>query len=251
MSVKKIIYHIGDFFWGHGFEKKINDLLKKKKKLVIFDVGCYRGFFTKNILKVLGQKKYKFYLFDVNKNVKKYISDLIKIKNINYNEVAISDKNGKADYYFNRFYEPAGSSLSKIIKNDTKWNFSRRLLLKTLLLNSDGFIKYKVPTITLDNFLKKNKINYVDVLKIDIEGAEFNLLKGATKTLAKNKIHILLIEIVGKKEIFEKKEKKIINFLEKRHFTLIQKANIFSISLFSNLKGGDYLLVNKKYDFKR
>ena len=47
------------------------------------------------------------------------------------------------------------------------------------------------------------------------------------------------------------KEKKIINFLEKRHFTLIQKANIFSISLFSNLKGGDYLLVNNKYDFKR
>ena len=91
----------------------------------------------------------------------------------------------------------------------------------------------------------------MDVLKIDIEGAEYELLKGATKTLAKNKIHVLLIEIVGKKKIYEIKEKKVIDFLKKRNFTLVKKANIFSISLFSNLKGGDYLLVNNKYDFKR
>jgi len=251
MSIKEIIYYIGDFFWGHGFEKTINEIVKKRKRIIIFDVGCYRGFFTKSIFKEIGVKKCKFYLFDVNKNVKKYISNLIKLKNVNFNEIAISNKNGTADFYLNRFYEPAGSSLSKIIKNDTKWNFSRRLLLKIFLLNSDGFIKYKVPTITLDTFLKKNKISNVDVLKIDIEGAEYELLKGATKTLAKNKIHVLLIEIVGKKKIYEIKEKKVIDFLKKRNFTLVKKANIFSISLFSNLKGGDYLLVNNKYDFKR
>ena len=37
-------------------------------------------------------KKYKFYLFDINKNVKGYITNLLKLKNIYYNEVAISNK---------------------------------------------------------------------------------------------------------------------------------------------------------------
>ena len=44
----------------------------------MFDVGCFRGVFSKKILDLVGKKKIKFYLFDVNKNVKKYISNLLK-----------------------------------------------------------------------------------------------------------------------------------------------------------------------------
>ena len=50
----------------------------KEKKLVIFDIGCYRGFFTKTFLKSIKIKNYKFYLFDINKNVKRYILKLRK-----------------------------------------------------------------------------------------------------------------------------------------------------------------------------
>ena len=42
-----------------------------------------------------------------------------------------------------------------------------------------------------------------------------------------------------------KKEKKILSFLEKNNFSLIKKVNIQSISMFSDIKGGDYLLINK------
>ena len=84
-------------------------------------------------------------------------------------------------------------------------------------------------------------------MKIDIEGSEYDLLKGAKIALKKNKIKIILIEIIDKKNLYDKKEKKILNLLKKRNFTLIRKANILSISLFSNIKGGDYLLINNKY----
>ena len=52
---------------------------------------------------------------------------------------------------------------------------------------------------------------------------------------------------MDKKILYEKKEKIILRMLKKRNFILIKKANILSISLFSNIKGGDYLLINNKY----
>ena len=89
------------------------------------------------------------------------------------------------------------------------------------------------------------KINSIDILKIDIEGSEYELLKGAKNTLKRNKIKIILVEIIDKKNSYKKKEEKIINLL--KNFTLIKKANIWSISLFSNIRGGDYLFINNKY----
>jgi hypothetical protein len=47
---------------------------------------------------------------------------------------------------------------------------------------------------TLDNLLELNGINQVNWIKIDVEGAEFEVLKGATKTLSHENIS-LLIEI--------------------------------------------------------
>ena len=247
MFSNKLLYYIANYTLQHSFEKEISKILKNQKKLVIFDVGCYRGVFTKTMLNLVEKRKYKFYLFDINKNVKKYIASLLKLRNVYYNEIALSNKNGIANYYYNSFFESAGSSLSSIVKNDAKWNFSRKLIFKILFQSSKDFIKYQVSTITLDNFIKKNEIQSIDVLKIDIEGSEYELLKGAKTTLKNNKVKIILVEIIGKKNLYDKKEKKILNFLKKRNYTLIKKANTLSISLFSNIKGGDYLFINNSY----
>jgi FkbM family methyltransferase len=50
---------------------------------------------------------------------------------------------------------------------------------------------------TLDNLLQQNGINHADVnwIKIDVEGAEFEVLKGATNVLSKSKDIALLIEV--------------------------------------------------------
>jgi len=244
--MKKLIYYILNYFL-HNLEDVIVNLLKREKKLVIFDVGCFRGIFSKNILHLIKKKKFKFYLFDINKNTKKYISDLLLSRHFRYHEIALSNKNGTAVYNYNSFFESSGSSLSTLYKNDAKWIFSRKFILKILFQSTKDYIKYKVPTSKLDTFVKKNNIKLIDILKVDIDGSEYEFLKGARNTLKKNKVKVILIEINDTKNNYKKKEKKIINFLKKKNFTFLKKHMNYSVGLFSNAKSADYLFINENY----
>jgi FkbM family methyltransferase len=50
---------------------------------------------------------------------------------------------------------------------------------------------------TLDQFAADRGIKFIDLIKIDVEGYEPNILRGASKLLAQNKIHRILIEQSG------------------------------------------------------
>jgi FkbM family methyltransferase len=52
-----------------------------------------------------------------------------------------------------------------------------------------------VKTQTLDSLLAERGIDRVDLIKIDVEGAEMRVLKGAAQTLAKNQNLTLLIDV--------------------------------------------------------
>ena len=56
--MKKLIYYILNYLFLHSLEPKIMELLKAEKKLVIFDVGCYRGVFTKTMLNLAEKRNY-------------------------------------------------------------------------------------------------------------------------------------------------------------------------------------------------
>ena len=60
-----------------------------------------------------------------------------------------------------------------------------------------GSIEHKttVPVITIDEFCEKQKITKIDVLKIDTQGFELEVLKGAQKSMKENKIGLLYFEV--------------------------------------------------------
>ena len=242
-----MLYWFANLVFQSDFLKEIKEILKNKKSIIVVDVGCYRGVFTKKILNIFNRKIKHAYLFDVNKKVKNYLRNLLKTKIVSFNELALTKTSGVSFYYYNKFFESAGSSLSNLVKNDRKWNLSRRILIGNLKNKDSGYSKYKVKTSTLDNFVKKNKIKYIDICKVDIEGTELDFLLGSKNILKENKIKILSIEIMENKKKFYIKEKKIKDLLVKNNFKLIKKNEIRSISFLSNLKGGDYLFLNKKY----
>ena len=81
------------------------------------------------------------------------------------------------------------SSFNKAILN-TKWIKLRSRKINVLpdnYLLETKFVKSQ----SLDNFCKKNKVSHIDILKIDTQGNEDNVLKGAKKLLKKKKIKLI------------------------------------------------------------
>ncbi len=224
-----ILYNLVDKFLMNDFTKKILENLKTKKP-IIFDVGCFNGNFSRKLKKKLNNTNKNFYLFDANPN--------LKIKKFNYYNEVFADKIAFRNFYLNEFFPASGSSLKKDTKDDFKWNLTRKIA--TLSLNK-SFKKYKVKTNTLDNFCKRKKIKNIDVLKIDVEGSELEVLYGGKKILANT--HIIQLEVYQNKKNFLQIKNKIELFLKRYNFRIIEKKNIFSVSLFSNLKGMDILFI--------
>lgn len=71
---------------------------------------------------------------------------------------------------------------------------------------------------TLDSFTEENSIENIDILKLDLQGHELKALEGASKILQKQKVGILLCEIIFE-DIYEGQTRpyELINFLIKEH----------------------------------
>ncbi len=223
------LYNLVDKFLMRDFTELIIKNLKTKKP-VIFDVGCYIGNFSTNLQKRLNLKKNSFYLFDANPN--------LKVKNFKYYNEVFSNKIQMKNFYLNEFLPSSGSSLETDVKNDLKWNFTRRIMSLSF---KKKFKSFKIKTNTLDNFCKEKKIKKIDILKIDVEGSELKVLEGSKKIL--DKTNIIQVEILQNKKNFDKIKNKVTILLKKYNFHKISEKNIYSVSLFSNLKSSDLLFI--------
>ena len=229
-------------------EVEILKYLKKGDKIV-FDIGCFRGGFTKNFIrneKKLGIES-TFFLFDPNPITKDYLKPILQNEKIKYFNLALDNSNSQKKFYLNKFFEPSGSSLNTTFRDDKKWKNSRKIFMQIFqpFKKIEDFSEINVQTQTLDNFCLEEKINNIDVLKIDAEGNELNVLKGAKKLLEQNKINIIYTEISETKKRFLEKEKSVIDFLNSYNFELKKKYQIKSFSILSGLKASDNLFINK------
>jgi hypothetical protein len=66
--------------------------------------------------------------------------------------------------------------------------------------SNEKFVEVKANT--LDHLLQLNGIKQVNWIKIDVEGAEFEVLKGASNVLSRSKDIVLLIEVHGNPDAY-------------------------------------------------
>ena len=221
--MQRLVYYLLNKFSSNEVKSEIIKYLKKEDKIV-FDIGCFRGTFTEDFIKneqKLGMKS-NFFLFDPNPNVKNYLRELLKNENIKFFNLALDNSNSQKKFYLNKFFESSGSSLKTITKDDKKWTSTRKIFMQILqpFKKIEDFCEINIQTQTLDDFCINKNINNIDVLKIDTEGNELNVLKGAEKLLSKKKIMLIYVEISESKDKFDEKEKSVIDFLSSYNFVI-------------------------------
>ena len=93
------IYNLYTKFFHNKIEKLlaeiINKIIKKDYRIIVIDIGAFRGQFSKRLYFFLTKKLFlnlKFFLVDPNPNFKKYINYQKFIFKYNCDNVAISNK---------------------------------------------------------------------------------------------------------------------------------------------------------------
>lgn len=137
---------------------------------IIFDVGSNKGFWAD----ILIHNVKEMHLFEPNERLLTYTRVKYDyLTNVTYNEVAVSHQN---DYStFTVFYNE-NNGLSNLFQNP-KWD------------DLPGTVT-KVDTITLDSYWDKK----VDMIKIDVEGADLLVLFGMEQLLTEKKVKFIQIE---------------------------------------------------------
>lgn len=172
----KTFNHIKDRHFPEGYSESIqinidNDVSKFLERVsetfdlstikTILDIGSLNGIESVKFTEKLNNVS--VYTFEPNEeSYKNVLISTENIDNILVSKLAVSDFNGKSDFFIT--YENMGGSS----------------LLEPMLLNKTGYQneKTEVDVVKLSDWCPENNINSVDLMWMDTQGSELNIFKG-------------------------------------------------------------------------
>jgi FkbM family methyltransferase len=167
------------FFFGLydlSLTEAVNRIVKKGD--CVFDVGANIGYVT-GLMSALAGNPGKVYSFEPNplviEKLKKnivHVEKTLTISNIELQEEALSDSVGQSDLYIPAFFADNEGTAS----------------LETMS-NAE---KISIRTNKLDNYIA-DKLT-VKLLKVDVEGHELNVFRGAVKSFQQKRIQHIIFE---------------------------------------------------------
>lgn len=213
--VNKDIYEIYDIFTSFFLLKNYIPNVG----WVVIDIGAFKGLYSLICLDLIGDKGH---VVVVEPNQKLYL-ELKKIEldkkseELSILNCAISSKNEFLKLNISESF-PSTSSISSEHTSRFDRNF------KSILVEG----------ITLDKLIERENLDKIDLVKIDVEGAELDVLFGAVNSLLNKKIKRFIIE-VHQDVVNIKQVKKILKSNKYRIDAIIKTSGDRSF-LYSRLK---------------
>tara|TARA_X000001036_G_C20568924_1_gene761788 strand:- start:426 stop:1172 length:747 start_codon:yes stop_codon:yes gene_type:complete len=173
MKIKsKLIYQLYKIFpkkfnkkfvklFDHRLNYNLLNLIKAGIKIdVIYDIGAFKGQWS-NLLSQTSLKNKKFYLFEANEDNEEFL----KRYNFNYFIKVLSDKEKEVE-----FYGQSATGDSYFLEQTSVYKNNKKVKIKN--------------TTTLDKVIEKEKIPFPNFIKIDTQGSELDILKGAKEGIS-------------------------------------------------------------------
>jgi len=218
--INKFYSYFNKIIFNYKSQKisKLFRKLSKLNKIHIYDFGAGLRYLP-TLLKFDGISK--IHLIDPNdnleisyRNLKNLFSDKSSIKKY---KVAISEKNEKIFYYPAK--QSTGSSFIDLKKTGKEKEFSQ-----SYFGNEKKILKQ---VYDFETFKKKNHLKKPDIIKIDVEGFEFKILKSILK---KNKPLIIEIEVNFDSSLTGDTFLQVHNILKKNNYRLNTIYPVYTIN---------------------
>ncbi|MFD2369933.1 FkbM family methyltransferase [Brevibacillus sp. GCM10020057] len=154
---------------------------------VVFDVGACVGGWTQEVLNHIGGQKLVIHLFEpvpatYRTLVEQFFSSQTDCELV-FNHAAVARQGGTQMFYH---YESA-KMLSTL----------HRRLQAEKAYGIPAPVAFPVRTLTLQDYCRHMQVGRIDFLKIDTEGGEFDVLRGAEPLLAEGRISCIQFEYGG------------------------------------------------------
>lgn len=154
-----------------------------REGMTVFDAGANVGELTVLFARFVGDagSVHAFEASGQTFNRLETVCAAMNTRNVVLNNLALSDKNGSIKLHV---YDERLSS----------FNSAAARPLKNYGLDFEPVGVEEIAATTVDDYCARQKIERIDLLKIDVEGAEFQVLQGARRMLAAKRINCLTFE---------------------------------------------------------
>jgi len=178
--IKLLLAAQGKGYGSASIKHEVNATKKFVSGGVLMDVGANKGFYSRELLKQYANHVSELHVFEPSKDLTKRFLNFNDPR-VRVNNLALSNESGTAFL----FKVSGNSGLNSLTK--------RRLDHINVHMNDVE----EISAITLDEYVSKNNITHIDLLKIDVEGHELDVLNGASRFLQDNKIKCIQFEFGG------------------------------------------------------
>jgi FkbM family methyltransferase len=171
-------------FSGEEYALRYANLKFRKEQsrtFTIFDVGANIGQFAQLAIHEIECPKI-IYSFEPSVKTFRELNNTIQSKNLSSELIPHNIGFGSAEGSLTLYSSESSSTIASLYNQE-----------KPLREFKEEF-KEVVKIDTIDNFCQINQIKYIDYLKMDIEGHEYQVLQGAVEMLMNNKIAFIQFE---------------------------------------------------------